>query len=131
MRPEHPDRLSRLDEERLVLAQAEERADDAAKCIVRAGRASRAAVDDERLRMLGNLGVEVVEEHPQGSFGLPRARVQRSAPWCTDRGQVPDEVLDHGFGHVPFPSPASRPLPEERASRCRNRNQVQAVATTK
>ena len=35
-----------------------------------------AAVDDQLLGMLGDLGVEVVEQHPQRRLGLPRARVQ-------------------------------------------------------
>ena len=45
--------------------------------VVASGGLAGAAVDDELLGLLGDLGVEVVEEHPQRSLGLPRARVQR------------------------------------------------------
>ena len=37
----------------------------------RAGRAAGAAVDDEVLGTLGDLGVQVVHEHPQRGLGLP------------------------------------------------------------
>ena len=36
-----------------------------------AGRAAGAAVDDQVLGVLGDLGVEVVHQHPQGGFLLP------------------------------------------------------------
>ena len=70
------DRLAGLDEQRLVVAEPEQRADDRLQRLVRARRAAGAAVDDEVLGPLRDLGIEVVEQHPQRRLGRPRARVQ-------------------------------------------------------
>ena len=69
MRREDADRLPRLHEQRLVRAKLEQRPDDRAQCIVRAGRLPRSAVDDELLRVLGNLGIEVVQQHAKRRLG--------------------------------------------------------------
>ena len=53
MRPEDADRLAALDEERLVLAEAEQAPDNCTQGFVTSRRATRAAVDDELLRPLG------------------------------------------------------------------------------
>ena len=76
MRPEDADRLSALDEHRLVVPEPQERAYELLQAGVIARGLARAAVDDERLRVLGNLRIEVVEQHPQRRLRLPRARVQ-------------------------------------------------------
>ena len=76
MRPEDADRLSALDEHRLVVSEPQERAYELLQAGVIARGLARAAVDDERLRVLGDLGIEVVEQHPQRRLRLPRARVQ-------------------------------------------------------
>ena len=75
MRAEDPDRLPALHEQGLVLAELEQRADDRPERLGIAGRLPGAAVHDELLRPLGDLGVEVVEQHSQGRLGGPRARV--------------------------------------------------------
>ena len=59
--------------------------------------ASGAAVDDEILGPLGDLGVEVVQEHPQRRLGLPRAGVQLRAARSANPGEIPDERLDRGI----------------------------------
>ena len=63
MCPEHADGLPRLDEESLVLAEANERAHDVPERLVRPRGAPGAAVDDERLRVLGDVWIEVVQKH--------------------------------------------------------------------
>ena len=93
-RAEHGDRLAALDEERLVLPQPEQRPDDLAQRVVTPRGTTRAAVDDELLRVLGDLGVEVVEEHSQRRLGLPGACVQRRPARRADRAQVAAERLD-------------------------------------
>ena len=132
MRPEHPDGLARLDEERLAVAEAEERPHDVAQRLVRPGGATGSAVDDERLGMLGHLGIEVVEEHPKRSLRLPRPCVQRAAARRPYRREVADELLDHRLAHDGLlPLLVGDAAWAFRDSRCRNLNQLQPVATTK
>ena len=64
VRREDAHRLSGLHEQRLVGAELEQRADDRAQRLVRPGRTSGAAVDDQLLRLLGDLGIQIVEQHP-------------------------------------------------------------------
>ena len=110
VRPEHAHRLPGLDEERLVVLEAEQRPHDLPQGLVRPRRAAGAAVDDELLRMLGDLGVEVVQQHPQRRLGLPRERVQRRSPRRPHRGEVTAQSLDRrvDVAHAPVPP---RPLP--------------------
>ena len=61
MGAEDADGLAALDEQRLVVAEAQQRADDRAQRLMAAGGAPGAAVDDEVLGPLGHFGVEVVE----------------------------------------------------------------------
>jgi hypothetical protein len=48
--------------------------------------------------MLGDFGVEVVEQHPQRRFGLPGARIQLAAAGRADLREVAAEGLDAGVG---------------------------------
>ena len=141
MRPEHADRLPRLHEEGLVVGEPQERTHDLPQRRVRSGGTSRAAVDDQRLGVLRDLGVEVVEEHAERRLGLPRAGVQRRAAGSTDRREVADEPLDDDVAHespfllvgrpFAFPFPSGAPAGAARLSRCRKRNQLHPVARTK
>ena len=85
VRPEDADGLAALDEQRLVVAEVEQRADERAQALVVPRRLARAAVDDELLRPLGHLAVEVVEQHAERRLGLPGARVQLRAARRADR----------------------------------------------
>ena len=92
---EHPDRLARLDEERLIILQPGEGLDDPVVALPVAGGAADPAVDDQVGRPLGDLRVEVVHEHAQGGFGLPAPGRQRRPPRGADRaGRV---GADHGL----------------------------------
>ena len=65
------DRLARLHEQRLVALELPQLADDRVERRPRACRATGAAVDDQVVGPLGDLGIEVVHQHPHGGFLLP------------------------------------------------------------
>ena len=98
VRPEDTHRLAALDEQRLVLAQLEEAADEPAQRVVVAGGLARAAVDDQLLGMLGDFRIEVVQEHPQRRLGLPRPGVQLASARRSDGGEIAAELLDARVG---------------------------------
>src|SRR5262249_46548036 len=106
-RPEHRDGLSALDEQRLVAAEPEKRRDDLPESLVAPRCAARAAVHDEPLGVLGDLGVEVVQEHPEGRLRLPGERVQRAPTGYADRAQVSAERVDARIGHASAPTSVS------------------------
>ena len=54
-----------------------QRRDDRVEALPVARGAADAAVDDELLRILGDLGIEVVLDHPQRGFGEPALRGAR------------------------------------------------------
>ena len=77
--PEHADRLARLDQQRLVVAeraQASRRCGRSRPSRARRGRCRRRPPAP---RALGHLGVEVVHQHPQRRLGVPAACGQRAA----------------------------------------------------
>ncbi len=96
MRPDDPDRLARLDEQRLVVLESAELADDGVEGLPRARGAAGAAVDDEVVGVLGDLRIEVVHEHPEGRFLRPAAAGELAPPWRAD-GAGADGA--HGLGH--------------------------------
>ena len=65
---EDTDRLAGLDEHRLVVGERRQRAHHGVERVPRAGGAPGAAVDDEVVGALGDVGVEVVLEHPEGGL---------------------------------------------------------------
>ncbi len=77
MRAEDGHGLARLDEERLLVAEALELAEDRLEALGVARGFTGAAVDDEVLAALGHVGGEVVQEHPVGRFREPGAAPER------------------------------------------------------
>ena len=75
-RPEHADRLAGLDEQRFVVLESAQLADDRVESVPAPRRAAGSAVDHEIVGPLGNLGIEVVHEHPQGRFLNPALAAQ-------------------------------------------------------
>jgi hypothetical protein len=71
MRPEDAHRLAGLHQQRFVVPEIAQRADDGVKGRPVASRASGAAIDDQLIGLFGNLGIEVVHEHPQRRFLMP------------------------------------------------------------
>ena len=94
MGAEDAHRLPALYEQRLVVAEPEQGADDAAKRLVVPRRLARAPVHDEPLRVLGDLGVEVVQQHPERRLALPGAGVQLRPARRPDLGEVSAQGLD-------------------------------------
>ena len=68
---EYPDRLAGLDQERLVIVEGFQSGNYGFVTVPISGRFARASVDDEILRTLGNLFIEIVHEHAHRSFLLP------------------------------------------------------------
>ena len=68
---EHADRLSRLDEQRLVGLQPPQGLDDLVEGVPVARRAADAAVNHQLARALGDIGIEVVHQHAHRRFGEP------------------------------------------------------------
>ena len=72
VRPEHPDGLARLHQERLLVAERLQRPHDRVVRLPRPRGPPGPAVDDQVLGALGHVGVEVVHEHPHRGFLRPR-----------------------------------------------------------
>ena len=68
---EDADRLAGGDQQRLVVLEAAKLGHDGVEGLPRPSRAPGAAVHDQVVRILGNLGIEVVHEHPQRRLLLP------------------------------------------------------------
>jgi hypothetical protein len=85
VRAQHPDRPAGLHEHRLVLGERGEGADHGVERGPVPGSAPGAAVDDEIVGPLRDLGVEVVAEHPQRRLGLPGPCGQARATGGSDR----------------------------------------------
>ena len=84
----HADRLARLDQQGLVALQVLQGAHDRVVGRPAAGRAARAAVHDELVGVLGDLGIEVVHQHPHGRFLRPAPAGQGGAARGTDRARA-------------------------------------------
>ena len=84
VRPQHADRPAGLDEHRLVVLEGGQGAHHGVERAPVAGGAAGAAVDDEVVGPLGDLGVEVVLQHAQRGLGLPGPGGQGGAARCAD-----------------------------------------------
>jgi hypothetical protein len=89
MRAENADGLAGLHEQRFVVLERLQRPDDRVKRRPAAGGAAGAAVDNQIVRPLGDLGIQVVHQHAQRGFLRPSLARQRRASRCSDgsRGQ--------------------------------------------
>src|SRR5688500_10888398 len=84
MRAEHPYGFAGLHEQRLIVLEREERRHDRVERGPVARGPPRAAVDDEVLRALGHIRVEVVHQHPQRGLLWPTLARAGRAAWCAD-----------------------------------------------
>ena len=86
MRAEDAHRPPGLHQQRLIVVERFERPHDGVERRPIARGASRAAVDDQLVGLLGDLGVEVVMEHAQGGFLMPSLTGDGAAPGGANRG---------------------------------------------
>ena len=84
---EHADRLAGLHQHGLVVLESAQRPHDRVERLPAAGGAAGAAVDHEILGMLGDLGVEVVHQHPQCGLLLPTLAGQLGAAGGPDEAR--------------------------------------------
>ena len=108
--PEHGDRLAALDEQRLVVGEAAQLADDRVERLPAPGRATGPAVDDERVGVLGDLRVEVVHQHPQSRLLAPAAAAQVRASRGADGAGAGGrrEISGHRFEDTRPRGPSDR-----------------------
>ena len=98
---EHADRLAGLDEQRLIALEPAQRRDDAVERRPVARRPADAAIDDELARPLGDVGIEIVHEHPQRRFGQPALGAELGSAGRADDAHI----VDAGWrGHGLSPS---------------------------
>ena len=94
MRAEDADRLAGLHEQRLVAVQRLEGRDDAIEAVPVARGAADAAVDDELVRLLGDLRIEVVHEHAERRLGQPALGRDLGTARRADEAGVVDAAVD-------------------------------------
>jgi hypothetical protein len=73
---ENTHRLSRLHEERFIVFQFQERPDKSIETLPVPGGLPCSSIHDELIGLFGVLGIQVITEHPQGSFLVPPFAVE-------------------------------------------------------
>ena len=97
MGAEHAHRLARLHQQGFVALELAQARDDAVEAVPIARGAADAPVDDQRLRLLGHLRIEVVHQHPQRRLREPApGRDVRPARRADAAGVVEAGAGDHG-----------------------------------
>ncbi len=91
---EHADRLAGLDKKRFIGFELFQRFDDPVERIPIARRFADTAIDDEILRPLRHIGIEVVHQHPHGGLGVPRLAGDLRAAGAADEAGV---CIGHGW----------------------------------
>ena len=76
VRAKHTDRFAGLDQQSFVVLKRLQGGYDGVEILPRARRPADAAVDDEFVRVLGDIGVKVVHQHPQRGLGQPAFGVE-------------------------------------------------------
>src|SRR5262249_16480942 len=107
--------LARREGQGLVMAEPAGLADDGVEGRPRPGRPARAAVDDERIRVLGYRRVEVVHQHTQGGLLLPALAAQLrpagGANWSRSRQRGGHDAAAAGTRRLSIRSSPNLPSP--------------------
>ena len=90
MRAEHANRLARLNEQRLIAFEPAQGRDNTVERRPVARRPPDAAVDDEFARPLGDVGIEIVHEHPERRFGQPALGAELGSARRSDDAHIVD-----------------------------------------
>ena len=101
MGAEHADRLARLDEQSLIALETAQGRDDAVERRPVARRSPDAAIDDELARTFGDVGIEIVHEHPERRFGQPALGAKLGSAGAADDAHIVDAGW-RGHGWSPF-----------------------------
>ena len=88
MRPENTDGLSGLDQKGLTFSESLQRSGDLIEITPGPRGTSNSTVDDEFIRVLCDLPVEIVVEHSEGCFRGPRQAVEVRADRAFDVASV-------------------------------------------
>ena len=116
--PDDPDRLAGLDEQRLVVTERAKLAADRLEGVPRPGGAAGSAVDDQVVRVLGHVGIEVVHEHPQAP---PPAAIP-----CTSAPSPEAPARAAGPRSRPHQQRPGAPRGSDRSSRARRHRRASA-----
>src|SRR5215510_11788562 len=87
VRAENTDRLARLHQKRFVVIQIAQAAHDGVEAPPVAGRLARAAVNDQVVRALGDIRVEVVHQHPHRGLLRPALATDLTAARRSDESR--------------------------------------------
>ena len=101
VRAEDADRLAGLNEQRFVALERRQRPDDGVERRPAARRASRSAVDDQILRPFGDVGIEIVHQHPERRFLRPAFAGERGAARGANRPCGDGHYVDAGDATQP------------------------------
>ena len=112
--PEDADRLAALHQQRLVVPQPAERLHDLLVAGPVPRRLPASAVHDELLGPLGDGGVEVVHQHPEGGLLVPPAAGERGTGGRGDRRGVRGWRSWNGRLKVPEPYRSGARAPRAR-----------------
>src|SRR4029078_11747716 len=119
----HCHRLARLDDQCLVGAEGLEGGNDVGQVFLGARCLASTSVDDERVGILGDAGVEVVEEAAEHAFLLPAAAAQgaqAAMPGKSTRKEAPPPGLSSTQARPPCSAAncatSERPTPTPVAS---------------
>ena len=82
---EHANRFAGLDQHRLVVLEFLQGSDQRVEGLPAPSSATGAPVDDQVVRTLGDVRVEVVHQHSHGRLLLPPLAGEGGARWCSDR----------------------------------------------
>ncbi|OPZ72962.1 MAG: hypothetical protein BWY83_00375 [bacterium ADurb.Bin478] len=84
MRSEYRHRFAGLNQQRLIILKPFQRIDDRMITLPVPRRFAGAAVDDELMRTLGDLRIQVVHQHAQSRLLHPALAAQSAAAWSTN-----------------------------------------------
>src|SRR5690606_22454001 len=74
---EHANRLATLHEQRFIVLETAQRFDDSVVALPITRSAADAAVNHQLFRMLGDIRIEIVHQHPQRRLSEPALAAQR------------------------------------------------------
>src|SRR5437016_2216060 len=84
MGPKFSNRFARLHEQRFVVLQIAQRTHDCVECFPAPRCPTGPAINNQLVRIFGDVGIEIVHQHPHGGFLVPAFATQLVAARRTD-----------------------------------------------